>query len=430
MKIEWNRKYTTIAVYSFIVLAATVLFAVGLMRLSDIWGFIKKVFSKLSPIILGVAFAYLLNPILNFFEKKVFKKITKGKHASTLRRGLSIVCVILSVLAAIYLIIIIILPQIIESYKTLTSTYDSVDDIVSSIINFFKTNEFFANNYEQILDLLGIDITTGDSTIIEQLYNIAKTYVPTVIAAIKDVAVGIYGAVIAFILSIYLLAFREKVLAICKKLFASYMSQTKYEKLIHYLSITDHNFGMYIRGRLFDAVIVFLICYAAYGFMGLKYYPLLAFITGITNIVPFFGPFLGAVPVAIIVLFSQPTKIFWVLVAILIIQLLDGNFISPLILGDSIGLSSIWIISSVIVFGELFGFIGMLLGVPIFATLYSLIREKTNEKLEAKELPTQLSEYYPNAKQEPPLKEKPNFSGFFPSVWNKIKKLFSKSGKK
>ena len=190
------------------------------------------------------------------------------------------------------------------------------------------------------------------------------------------------------------------------------------------MSITDHNFGMYIRGRLFDAVIVFLICYIAYGFMGLKYYPLLAFITGITNIIPFFGPFVGAVPVALIVLFTQPTKVIWVLIAILLIQLLDGNFISPLILGDSIGLSSIWIISSVIVFGELFGFIGMLLGVPIFATIYSLIREKTNEILEAKEMPTPLSEYYPNAKQEPSTQQKQSAFMFFSEIFEKIKKFF------
>ncbi|MBE6543801.1 MAG: AI-2E family transporter [Ruminococcaceae bacterium] len=426
MKIEWNRKYTTIAIYSFLVLAATVLFAVGLMRLSDIWNFIKNIISKLSPIILGIAIAYLLNPILNFFERKVFKKVFSGKKASTLRRALSLVCVVLSVLVAIYLIIIIILPQIIESYKTLASSYNSVDDIITSIINYFKTNEFFANNYEQVLSLLGIDMTTGDSAIIEELYNIAKTHIPTIITAIKDVAMGIYGGVIAFILSIYLLAYREKVLAICKKLFASYMSPTKYDKLFHVFSITDHNFGMYIRGRLFDAVIVFLICYIAYGLMGLKYYPLLAFITGITNIIPFFGPFVGAIPVAMIVLFTQPQKILWVLIAILLIQLLDGNFISPLILGDSIGLSSIWIISSVIVFGELFGFIGMLLGVPVFATIYSLIREKTNETLEAKELPTPLSEYYPNAKQEPDPQTKQPLYIFFAALWKKIKSAVEK----
>lgn len=425
MKIEWNKKYTTIAVYSFLVLAATVLFAVGLMNLANIWSFIKIVFSKLSPIIFGVGVAYLLNPILNFFENKIFKKIFKGKKASTLIRAFSLICVVLSVLAAIYLVIIIILPQIVESYKTLSTTYDSVDDIVTSIINYFKTNEFFANNYEQVLDLLGIDMTTGDSAIIEELYNLAKTYIPTLITAIKDVAMGIYGAVIAFILSIYLLAFREKVLAICKKLFASYMNSSRYEKLMHIFSITDHNFGMYIRGRLFDAVIIFVICYIAYGLMGLKYYPLLAFITGITNIIPFFGPFVGAVPVAIIVLFTQPSKILWVLIAILIIQLLDGNFISPLILGDSIGLSSIWIISSVIVFGELFGFIGMLLGVPFFATIYSLIREKTNETLEAKQMPTPLEQYYPNAKQEPSPQEKRPIKLLAP-IFGKIKELFAK----
>ncbi len=415
MKIQWNKQYTTIAIYAFIVLAAAILFALGLYHISEILDFAMLVLSKLSPIIFGAALAYLLNPLLVFFEKKVFQKIPKLKSRTKLLRGLSVFSVIAFVAVVISLLIIIIIPQIAESYKTLTSTYDSVDDVITSIINYFKTNEFFANNYEQILSFLGIDMTTGDSAIIEKLYNIAKEYSPLIIAAIKDVALGIYDTVVAFILSIYLLAFKEKLIAICKKLFASSMKKSSNEKLFHIFSIFDHNFGMYIRGRLVDAFIVFVICYIVYGFMGLNYYPLLALITGVTNIIPVFGPFIGAVPVAAIVLFTQPAKVIWVLLVILIIQLLDGNFIGPMVLGDSVGLSSIWIISSTILFGELFGFFGMLLGVPIFASLYAIIREKANEKLEKKDMPTDLNIYYPTEKRAIPRKE--------PSMGQKIKKF-------
>ena len=186
---------------------------------------------------------------------------------------------------------------------------------------------------------------------------------------------------------------------------------------------------MYIRGRLFDALIIFIICYVVYGFMGLKFYPLLALITGITNIIPFFGPFVGAIPVAIIVLFAQPSKVIWVLIAILLIQLLDGNFIGPMILGDSVGLSSIWIISSTIVFGELFGFIGMLLGVPIFATLYALIREKTNETLKKKNLPVSLESYYPNISKVRDPRSRGPLWRFFNSIVKKLKALFSKKSR-
>ena len=146
MKIEWNKKYTTIAVYSFIVIALSVGFALALINADSVWKFVKMIISKLSPIITGIVFAYLMNPILTFFETKIFKKVYKNKPYSTLRRALSVTSVILTVAVTIYLIIIILYPQISESYKALISLYDSVNDIITSIINYFKTNEFFANN--------------------------------------------------------------------------------------------------------------------------------------------------------------------------------------------------------------------------------------------------------------------------------------------
>lgn len=426
MKLEWNKKYTTIAVYSFIVLALTVVFALSLTHMDSVWGFVKKILTKLSPIITGIIFAYLLNPVLTFFETKVFKNVYKSRQYSKLRRALSLTSVMITVAAVIYLIIIIMYPQIAESYKSLIYSYDSVDDIITSIIDYFKTNEFFANNYEQVLSVLGIDMTTGDSAIIEKLYTLVKEYAPSIITTVKDVAMGIYDIVVAFILSIYLLAFRERVIGICKKLIASAFSSSNLEKITHIFSITNENFGVYIRGRLFDALIVFIICYATYGVMGLKFYPLLAFITGLTNIIPVFGPFVGAIPVAFIVAFTQPDKLFWTLLAILIIQLLDGNFISPMILGDSFGLSSIWIISSTILFGELFGFFGMLLGVPVFATLYALIREKTNAILEGKQLSTRLADYYPEADKKRVSNKKSKLRANLIKIFNKIKDFFKK----
>ena len=430
MKLEWNKKYTTIAIYSFIVLALTVVFALSLIHMDSVWEFVKNILSKLSPIITGIIFAYLLNPILTFFETKVFKKVYKNKPYSKLRRALSITSVMITVAAVIYLIIIILYPQVAESYKSLIYSYDSVDDIITSIINYLKANEFFANNYEQVLSILGIDMTTGDSAIIEKLYTIIKEYTPAIITTVKDVAMGIYDVIVAFILSIYLLAFRERVLGICKKLMTSVFNSRNLEKITHIFSITNENFGVYIRGRLFDALIVFIICYATYGVMGLKFYPLLAFITGLTNIIPVFGPFVGAIPVAFIVAFTQPDKLFWALLAILIIQLLDGNFISPMILGDSFGLSSIWIISSTILFGELFGFFGMLLGVPVFATLYAIVREKTNDILASKQLSIRLADYYPEMGKNRVSNKKSKFRSNLMSLLDKIKSFFKKSKNK
>lgn len=423
MKPEWNKKYTTIAIYTFIVLLGITLSIFAILKFGVIKEFVLDTVSVLAPVIAGIVFAYLLNPLLDFFEFKIFKKVRAKKQYSKTRRGLSLVSVCLCVVIIIALILVLLIPQLIESYNSLKASFGSVDDAITSIINFVKNNRFLGDNYDTILKLIGIDPENGDSELIEKVFEYIKQFSPVVINLVKDIASGIYNVLIAFIFCIYLLAYREKILATMRKIFRSIFKDSVYHKVSHIASITDHNFGGFIKGKLLDSAIIFVLAYIVYMCMGLKFYPILAFITGITNIIPFFGPFIGAVPVGFIVLIAQPDKLIWTLLAILVIQQIDGNFIGPIILGDSVGLSPVWIISSILIFGGLFGFYGMLFGVPLFATIYAIVKENVEGRLEKKELPVDTELYYPHYQTHKiHIPKTANFR-FIKKVVNKIQSL-------
>lgn len=425
VKPEWNKKYTTIAVYTFIVLIAITLMIFAIIKFGVIKEFVTNIVSVLAPVIAGVIFAYLLNPLLDFFEFKVFKKVRAKKQYSKTRRGLSLFAVCLCVIIIIALMLVLLIPQLIESYNSLRNSFGTVDDAITSIVDFVKSNRFLEDNYDTILRLIGINPENGDSEIIEKVFEYIKEFSPAILNWVKNVASGVYNAVIAFIFCIYLLAYREKILATMRKIFRSLLKDSIYHKTSHILSITDHNFGGFIKGKLLDSAIIFVLAYIVYWCMGLRFYPILAFITGITNVIPFFGPFIGAVPVGFIVLIAQPEKLIWTLLAILIIQQIDGNFIGPMILGDSVGLSPVWIISSILVFSGLFGFYGMLFGVPLFATIYAIVKEYVETRLEKKELPVETELYYPHHQTHKiHIPQTANFQ-FVRKVVNKIKNVFT-----
>ncbi|MBE6543802.1 MAG: AI-2E family transporter, partial [Ruminococcaceae bacterium] len=197
------------------------------------------------------------------------------------------------------------------------------------------------------------------------------------------------------IFSIYILCYKEKLLALVKKLFTAFLSESRFSFIRKILGITDQKFGKYIWGKVVDSIIVGIVSYLIYWVCGYKFYPLLALIAGVTNMIPFFGPFIGAVPAGIIVLIAQPEKFIWLLVIILVLQQLDGNILDPMIVGNEVGLIPVFTMSATLLFGDLFGIPGMLLGVPIVATVYTLLGETVVKRLKKKGLPADTGSYYP-----------------------------------
>ena len=391
MKLENNNKYKTLALYMFLTLASVVLFAFLIYEQEKTLNFLKTVLTPLSSLLIGVVIAYFLNPLHNFFENIVFKWVFPKKRFSRLRRALSIICVFLVVIVALYLFVMSFIPQLTESINSLVENYGTVDKAISSIHAFLKENPLTAPHFDTIISTF----VKYEQKIFTTIYETAEKVIPVVVNYAIGLMKGTYNVIIGIIFAIYILCYKERLIAIIKKLFTALFSEKNFAFIKKLLFITDKKFGKYIFGKVVDSIIVGIVSYFIYWVFGYKFYPLLALIAGVTNMIPFFGPFIGAVPAGLIVLIAQPEKFIWLLVIILVLQQLDGNILDPMIVGNEVGLIPVFTMSATLLFGDLFGIPGMLLGVPIVATVYTLVSEEVIKRLRKKGLPDMTSDYYP-----------------------------------
>ena len=391
MKFEKNNNYKTIAFYAFITLAAIILLVFLISDFKGTLNFIKAVLTPLSSLFIGLVIAYFLNPLLNFFERKVFCWVYPKKEYSKLRRGLALVFSFLIVFFMLFLFVISFIPQLKDSVNSLVENYGTVEKARASIESFLKENRFTAPHYDTIISTF----SKYSQTILDYVYSLLNKCAPLAVAYIMNLMKGIYNVIVGIIFSIYILCYKEKLSALVKKLCTAFFAEKKISYIKKILGITDKKFGKYIWGKTVDSIIVGIVSYLIYWFFGYEYYPLLALIAGVTNMIPFFGPFIGAVPAGLIVLIAQPEKFIWLLVIILVLQQLDGNILDPLIVGNEVGLIPVFTMSATLFFGDLFGIPGMLLGVPIVATIYTLVSEEVQKRLNKKKLPTKTQDYYP-----------------------------------
>lgn len=390
MKPEWNKKYTTIAIYSFLVLCGVAAFVLCITNFSELKSIFSNIVEIVAPIMGGVIFAYLLNPLLNLFDRRLFKKIGHKKNKTKLRRGLSVLCVYLIVILALTAFAMLFIPELIANYHTLVEKYGSIEKINAVIDNFVSSNEFLSQNYDKIMEFLNVK----DGGIVDKVLELLSSFIPVIVSTVISIANGIYIVAVSIIFSIYVMCYRETLTATLKKLFTAFLSQKHFNGCVKLIKTMDRNIGKYVRGKLIDSIIVGIVSYIAYLILGFDFAPVLAVIAGVTNMIPFFGPFIGGVPAGIIVLIAQPEKLLLLILVILVLQQLDGNILDPMIVGNEIGLAPVWTLMATLVFGGFFGIPGMFLGVPIFATIYTFVREKVNSNLEKKKLPLAISTYY------------------------------------
>lgn len=352
-------------------------YAIGLLfvliNVNNIWSWISRVFFLLMPFIYGFAIAYVVNWAYIFFRKKVYAKI-RIKN-SKLIDILSLVSAYILVFGIILFLIIIIVPQLIYSIEQLINNFsmyvDSSVNYIDSFSNFFnldiplsyklwdKTNNFITN-IDNLTDVL-----------LPQLFNITKTFTNQV-----------YNWVIGIIVSFYLLGSKDRLLRQLKKLMNAVLTKKANVKILEISSLTHRTFGKFIIGKVINCIIIGILCFIGMSILRIPYPVLISVLMGFTNIIPFFGPFLGAIPSILILLIVDPIKALWFAIFILILQQIDGNIIGPKILGGSIGISGIWIMFSVIIGGGLFGIVGMILGVPVFAVIYIVFGRIINNKIE------------------------------------------------
>ena len=228
---------------------------------------------------------------------------------------------------------------------------------------------------------------------IQLVMDFAKEIIPVVGNTLKIIASSIWNIVLGIIISVYLLIDKENFFAINRKIICALFSTKTANRIFELTYRSNETFGKFLSGKIIDSAIIGVLSFVVFSIFKMPYTLLISVIVGVTNIIPFFGPFIGAIPAFIIILFVSPSKALVFLVLIFIIQQLDGNVIGPKILGDSIGISAFWILFAILVAGKFLGLVGMIIGVPLFAIFYSIIKEEIEYKLKMKELPTETKDY-------------------------------------
>ncbi len=389
MKIEFDKKYFSVAVYAFLVIAASVLFFAAVMNFSDIWAFICKIAGIMTPFFYGFALAYLINPVLHFFEDKVLVKLSGGKMKPKLRRGVGILLAYILVFALISIFLWVVIPQVGASVygivKNVPDLITNADKYVSETLGSLKRIE------------LPSEISGKITSIIEELLiaitELLKNIVPQIIYTTKQITSAVVNTIVGIIISVYLLFSKEKFFAQIKKTLSAFLPADKVKHMTE-LAHSSHNiFSGFISGKILDSLIIGIICFIGMSIFNMPYAMLISVIVGVTNVISYFGPFIGAIPSIVLIMFVDPLTALGFAVFILVLQQFDGNILGPKILGDSTGISAFWVIFSVMLFGGLYGFLGMFLGVPVFAVFYAVICANVEYRLKNKGLSENTHDY-------------------------------------
>ena len=366
-----------------------------------------------TPIILGAAIAYILNPLLKLFETKALKKIQK----KNVRRGLSLFLTFFVAFLIIAGFIWILIPQLIASIQDFASKFDMYINTTADWVNRFLVNLTSDSKYENFLDS-------------QKILNFIKGFFGSsdqMASKISEVGLSIINAVmdtvLAIFIAIYILLSKERLKAQIHKFSKAMFSNKGEDRFYKYITLCHENFTGFFVGKILDSLMVGLLTLVVLWIFRIPYAPLVAAIVGITDIIPVFGPFIGAIPSFLIIFIAEPVKAFIFLILILVIQQIDGNIIAPKILGENTGLSSLGVIVSIIIMSAYFGVIGMVVGVPIFAVFVALIKEFVDHKLQEKGLSSDTADYYDRNSLVNPRTDKI-------TIWHRIRQNLTPKKKK
>ena len=394
---HWDKKYLYWGITAFCVIAAATIFYMALNYLDLLKQGLASLIRVLSPFIWGLVISYLLSPLVRFLQNKAFgpllekafsKSPEKGRKAA---RILAVVFAEIIMLALITGLFFLIIPQLYSSIETIVINSPTYIESLTNWVNKMLTD--FPEVRDYVVDMLG-DVNTDlvswlQTTILPRLGSLLST----VGTGVRYVVTGVYNLVIGIIVSVYLLSNREAFIASAKRILYSILSVDTAKRFLNVLRFADRTFIGFINGKLLDSAIIGLICYIGCSILQMPYALLVSVMIGITNIIPFFGPLIGAVPSALIILMVDPVKCLVFVIFVILLQQLDGNIIGPKILGNSVGINGFWVMFSIIIGAGFFGFWGMVLGVPVFVVIYTIIKESVRRKLLRNDLPTDEASY-------------------------------------
>lgn len=366
----------------FLLITYAIVLAYVFLNLDTVWNVVVTIIDLIKPFIIGICIAFVLNIPMKFFEEKVVGKLTKEK--SKLKRPLSLIITIIVLVGLIIGLMTFVIPQLAESCSTLVK---NVPEYVDSLEKFMNKNI----NSKELLS----------SDVIEEVYNkilsmgqniikIIGQVAGTIVSHALDITVGVTSTIInivmAFIVSIYILLSKEKLSNQIKKILYAYMKKENVIKFLKVSKIANIKFTNFVRSQVIEACILGVLCFIGMTICSMPYALLISTIIGVTALVPIFGAFVGAILSAFIVLMVSPIKVILFAIIFVVIQQIEGNLIYPFVVGNSIGLSALWVLFAITVGGNAFGVVGMLIGVPLFGVLYTLISITTNKRLEKRNI--------------------------------------------
>ena len=395
MKNDKYRTYIYWGVTALTVLLLLVAAVFVVMRWSLVAALGAKIANILAPVIYGAVFAYLLNPVYNRVQAAVMKMtekiITQEEGRKRLGGFLGTLASLFLLVAVVVGLISMLIPQLINSISGVMETLPaSINNLEIWLEKVLADNpdleQQVMQHYGAAADYLQNWLT---NVVVPNIYRIIGSVSSGVVLVVR----AVFDILIGLIVMVYLLNMKEKMLAQAKMIIYGLFPLKIANKVIEEGRYVHQVFGGFIIGKLLDSLIIGLICFVLLGFANMPYVLLVSVIVGVTNVIPFFGPFIGAIPSAFLILLSDPMKCLYFLIFILLLQQFDGNILGPKILGDSTGLSSFWVLFSILLFGGLMGFVGMIIAVPTFAVIYRLVTEYTTWKLGKKALSGSLDSY-------------------------------------
>lgn len=378
----------------FLVVAACIVFAVSIVRIEAVMDGIHNILKIFEPILCGLIFAYLLNPIMNQFEKILLsffeKKIKNKEKLHIVVRSISIFNTLVLALLVIAVLLYMILPELFDTIsnmvKDLPGQFSKFTTWVTNLSINERLDGILAESLSSIGDYIEKWVKTNFITKIDSVFSTVTVGVVGIINIIEDIFIGI-------IVSVYVLANKERFIGQGKKIIYALFQNKTANATLEIFRDSNQIFTGFLVGKVIDSLIIGIICFICLTLLKMPYILLVSVIVGFTNIIPFFGPYIGGAISVVLILLSEPRKGLIFIVFIIVLQQIDGNLIGPKILGESTGLSSFWVIFSILVGSGLFGFAGMIFGVPTFAVIYHLIKKFVEQRLSKKKLPTDTQAY-------------------------------------
>ena len=348
-------------------------------NVEPLFGVLQAIFVALSPFIYGIGIAFLLNPLRKIIE---YSWLGKTKLKPRTKKIIASFGALFIGIIMLFVFFSILIPQMISSIQTFLSSFEGYVDTAH---NFFESNNFFSDD---LLKTLNPVIDKGVSMLGDWVSNIASSLNAILMYSVIF-AKGVMDFLIGMIIALYILLDEVNLKRQMKKVLYALLPEKTTKGILRTTRLTINTFNSFVAGKAVDSLIIGILCYIILSFMKMPYTPLISVVVGVTNMIPVFGPFLGAVPSILILLLVDPFKALEFSIFILILQQVDGNIIGPRILGGAVGLPTLYVMFAIIIGGALFGIIGMFIGVPVFSVIFVLVSEFIHRQLDKKNITVQ-----------------------------------------